>query len=95
MVLPFARYSPATSARRAHNVMLCHSVFSSHSPPLFLNFSLVAREKLATAVPAAVYLTSGSFPKLPIKMTLFKLAITLSPLFFSSLKEDAIPPFGR
>src|ERR1039457_5533661 len=52
--LPFARYSPAISACRPQRVTLCHSVFSSHSPDLFLNFSDVANEKEATAVPDAV-----------------------------------------
>src|ERR1700722_2970917 len=53
--------------------MLCHSVRSCHWSFRSLNFSLVARLKLATGVPLAEYLTSGSLPTFPTRMTLFTL----------------------
>src|SRR5258708_3622860 len=53
--------------------MLCHSVRSHHSPLLSLYRSLVARLNLAIAIPPWVNLTSGSFPRFPINMTLFRL----------------------
>ena len=36
-----------------------------------VTFSVVAREKLTTAVPLCVYRSSGSWPRLPIRITLF------------------------
>src|SRR5574340_1124002 len=74
--------------------MLCHSVRISHSPLLVFTFSLVAREKLATAVPPGVYLISGSRPRLPMSSTRFKLAI-LPPCGFSRSKETDVCPVGR
>jgi len=38
-----------------------------------LKRSLVASEKRATAMPVWVYFTSGSFPRLPMRMTLLTL----------------------
>src|SRR5271154_6470433 len=78
---PFLRYSPAISASRCHSTTLCHSVRSCHSPLLSLNRSFVAIVSFATGVPCGVYFTSGSFPKFPIRMTLFTLlpAITTAP----------------
>src|SRR5215813_10120495 len=70
---PFLRYSPAISASRCQSTTLCHSVRSCHSPPLSLKRSLVASVILATAVPLGVYLISGSFPRLPIRITLLTL----------------------
>src|SRR5205807_7405790 len=61
------------SASRCQATMLCHSVRSCHSPPLSLKRSLVARLNLATAVPLGVYLTSGSLPRLPTRITLLTL----------------------
>src|SRR3984893_1231155 len=53
--------------------MLCHSVRSCHSPLLSLKRSLVASVSLATGVPLVVYLTSGSLPRLPMRITLLTL----------------------
>src|SRR5882672_10990781 len=78
---PFFRYSPAISARRCQSTTLCHSVRSCHSPFLSLKRSLVARAIFATGVPLGVNFTSGSLPKLPIRVTRFKLlpAINAAP----------------
>src|SRR5215470_15287200 len=70
---PFFRYSPAISANRCQSTTLCHSVRSCHSPLLSLKRSLVATVRRATAVPCGVYFTSGSLPRLPIKITLLTL----------------------
>src|SRR5215472_14057755 len=53
--------------------MLCHSVRSCHSPDLSLYRSLVARLNLATGTPLGVYLTSGSLPRFPTRITLLTL----------------------
>src|ERR1700733_10283966 len=53
--------------------MLCHSVRSCHWPSLSLNRSFVANENLATGVPLGVYLSSGSLPRFPIRITLLTL----------------------
>jgi hypothetical protein len=53
--------------------MLCHSVRSCHLSSRSLNLSLVARLKLATGMPVCEYLTSGSLPTFPMRMTLFTL----------------------
>src|SRR6266850_1540190 len=73
---PFFKYSPAISASRSHNTMLCHSVRSCHWPSLSLNRSLVASENFATGLPCGVYLISGSLPRFPTRMTLFTLFMT-------------------
>ena len=54
--------------------MLCHSVFSCFASPE-PNFSVVASENDATFFPLGVVLNSGSFPRLPINITLFTDAI--------------------
>src|SRR5205085_9416751 len=72
-VRPFFRYSPAISAVRWKATRLCHSVRSCHWPSLSLKRSLVARENFATAMPLGVYFTSGSLPRLPIRITLLTL----------------------
>src|SRR5271154_2806285 len=53
---------------------LCHSVRSLRSP-VFLSFqeSEVARVKLTTRSPELSWLTFGSLPRLPIRMTLLTL----------------------
>src|SRR5271165_271945 len=77
---PFFRYSPAISAVRWKATRLCHSVRSCQLPSLSLTRSVVASENRATAMPACVYFTSGSLPRLPIRMTLLTLfAISGSP----------------
>ena len=70
-VRPFLRYSPAISAVRPKAVRLCHSVWSCQFPSLSFLRSLVAKLNFATAMPPGVYFTSGSFPRLPTRMTLF------------------------
>src|SRR5208337_3533981 len=78
---PLATYSPTISARRCQATMLCHSVRSCHASLRSLNLSLVARLKLATGVPLCEYLTSGSLPTFPTRMTLFTLfGISLPPI---------------
>ena len=70
-LLPFLRYSPAISPKRPNITTLCHSVFSRVSPvALSRQLSLVASDRLATALPPWVWRISGSLPRLPIKMTL-------------------------
>src|SRR3712207_8247710 len=57
----------------------CHSVFSCRSPDALFHVRLVARENVATRFPPDVERTSGSFPRLPINVTLFKLRLTCPP----------------
>src|SRR3954471_21173436 len=66
--------------------MLCHSVFSWRSPDaLSFHTSSVAIEKRQNGVPLEVYLSSGSLPSLPIRITLFTdFAIQLLNRFSSS-----------
>src|SRR3977135_3113447 len=53
----------------------CHSVFSCLSPLGPLQLRLVASENAATRLPPAVERTSGSAPRLPMRVTLFKLRL--------------------
>src|SRR5215207_10286157 len=57
----------------------CHSVFSCLSPAWLFQERLVASEKVATRFPPVVDRTSGSFPRLPINVTLFQLRPTSPP----------------
>src|SRR5271167_753034 len=57
--------------------MLCHSVRSCQLPSLSLKRSLVARLNLATGVPCGVNFTSGSLPRLPMRITLLTLFPTM------------------
>src|SRR3954465_260120 len=59
-----------------HTMQRCHSVFSCFCPEGSFHDRLVAREKFATRLPPDVDRPSGSFPRFPIKMTLFKLRLT-------------------
>src|SRR6184192_312177 len=59
-----------------HRTTRCHSVFSCFSPPCAVHCRLVARERVATREPLLVLRTSGSAPKFPISMTLFRLRLT-------------------
>src|SRR5213595_3175309 len=54
----------------------CHSVFSCFSPPCPVHCRLVASERFATREPLVVLRTSGSAPKFPISMILFRLRLT-------------------
>src|SRR5882724_4092114 len=66
-------YSPTISASLCQATMSCHSARSCHSPALSLKRSLVARLNFATGTPLGVYLTSGSLPRFPTRITLFTL----------------------
>src|SRR5690349_16534537 len=57
----------------------CHSVFSCFDPDASFHDRLVASENVATRLPPVVDRTSGSLPRFPIRMTLFKLLLTLPP----------------
>src|SRR5678816_3468428 len=54
----------------------CHSVFSCMLPSWPFHCRLVAIDSVATRPPFWVLRTSGSAPRLPIRMTLFKLRLT-------------------
>src|SRR3990172_8529462 len=58
---------------------LCHSVFSCFSPAAEFHCRLVASENCATLLPPVVVRISGSFPRFPISVTLFKLRLTTPP----------------
>src|SRR2546428_12867738 len=77
---PFFMYFSARSASWApllfQRMTRCHSVFSCFSPPCPDHCRLVANERLATREPLLVLRTSGSAPKFPISMTLFRLRLT-------------------
>src|SRR5688572_9531594 len=62
-----------------HATHRCHSVFSCLSPLASFHVRLVASEKLATRLPPVAERTSGSLPRFPINVTLFKLRLTLPP----------------
>src|SRR5205823_13296991 len=64
--------------------MRCHSVRSCFCPCLSVQFSLVAMVKFATACPLGVYRTSGSLPRLPMRMTL----LTPLPAMLASLQVE-------
>src|SRR5918912_3558727 len=57
----------------------CHSVFSCFSPDGPFHDLLVASENVATRFPPDVDRTSGSAPRFPINITLFKLRLTIPP----------------
>src|SRR3954453_17875512 len=80
---PFLQYFSTTSARPEplvfHTTHRCHSVFSCFSPFGVLHCRLVASEKVATRLPPVVDLTSGSLPRFPISITLFRLLLTVPP----------------
>src|SRR5688572_23075481 len=73
-------YRSARSARVEpllfHRMTRCHSVFSCCSPDWFFHRRLVASERVATRDPFEVLRTSGSAPRFPIRMTLFRLRLT-------------------
>src|SRR6516164_4590010 len=68
--LPLARYWPHVSACFPQTIMLCHSVLSCRLPSASVHISDVAIGNRPTARPVEVKRTSGSFPKLPIRITL-------------------------
>src|SRR6266496_4239188 len=73
-------YFSARSANWApllfQQITRCHSVFSCFSPPCPVHWRLVAKERFATREPLFVLRTSGSAPKFPFSMTLFRLRLT-------------------
>src|SRR5208337_5324886 len=90
--LPLFRYSPQISANRPKATIRCHSVTVVFSPEDRLTrFSLVAIRKFATVEPLLRYFTSGSAPRLPMRMTLFTPAIKPS----YSCPEKAEPIVAR
>src|SRR4029077_18802372 len=68
--LPLARYWPQRSPCLPHTTMLCHSVRSWRLPSASFQTSEVAIGNRATAFPLLVKRTSGSLPKLPIRIAL-------------------------
>src|SRR5918998_5614055 len=62
-----------------HTTQRCHSVFSCRDPLASFHERLVASENVATRFPPVVERTSGSFPRLPIKLTLLRLRLTFPP----------------
>src|SRR5689334_16176263 len=61
-----------------HTTQRCHSVFSCFVPLASFHERLVARENVATRFPPVVERTSGSLPRFPINVTLFKLRLMYS-----------------
>src|SRR3954453_6650644 len=70
-----------------HTTQRCHSVFSCLAPPASFHDRLVASENVATRLPPVVERTSGSFPRFPIRVTLFKLRLT-----YASWARVMVPP---
>src|SRR3954466_4772089 len=81
---PLERYSPQASAALPQTTTRCHSVRSCFWPALSVQASFVATVKFATAAPLGVYRTSGSRPRLPMRMTLLTL-----PAMLASLQVEA------
>src|SRR5690348_8376169 len=59
-----------------HSTTRCHSVFSCFSPAWFFHWRLVATDSVATREPFEVLRTSGSAPRFPIRIALFRLRLT-------------------
>src|SRR4051812_23606619 len=76
---PLARYFEQFSACSPQTVTRCHSVRSWRWPPLSLKTSLVAMLRLHTGRLLGVYLSSGSAPRFPTRITLFTLPIVRLP----------------
>src|ERR1700755_2338502 len=89
---PFLTYFSTMSASAEvlvfQTTQRCHSVFSCFCPDASFHDRLVASENVATRFPPVVERTSGSFPRFPIRMTLFKLRLTSS-----SWREIDYSPF--
>src|SRR5579864_3586053 len=71
----------------------CHSVRSLRSPEaLSRQVSEVATDRFTTGSPDVMRRTSGSFPRFPIRMTLFTLpAISVSVLFHARVAAKLVP----
>src|SRR5215831_10547060 len=80
---PFLTYFSTMSASCElfvfHTTQRCHSVFSCFAPDASFHCRLVASENVATRLPPVVERTSGSFPRFPISVTLFRLLLTAPP----------------
>jgi hypothetical protein len=63
------------SARLFQATTLNHSVASRRSPSDVTQVRLVATLKVVTGLPLGVYRISGSRPRFPIIITLFKLLV--------------------
>src|SRR6185369_17382433 len=76
---PFLTYFSTMSASCElfvfHTTQRCHSVFSCLLPLASFHERLVASENVATRLPPVVDRTSGSLPRFPIKVALFKLRL--------------------
>src|SRR3974377_118963 len=73
--------------------MLCHSVRSCQLPSLSLARAVVASEKVAMVMPLGVDFTSGSLPRLPIRVTLLTpRAIRTAPVLNHEIEWN---PGGR
>src|ERR671939_558982 len=70
----------------------CHSVFCCRFPEGSFHVRLVASEKVATRFPPVVDRTSGSFPRFPIRLTLFRLRLTIPPGESQCLAGYSIDP---
>src|ERR1017187_3888286 len=68
--------------------MRCHCVSSRFWPSLSVNFSVVARLTVDTAVPPAVKRISASRPRLPTRIALFTLPIVVGPFSGSCETRD-------
>src|SRR2546425_7311100 len=93
--LPLERSSPQFSAVFPHPTTRCHSVRSRFWPDLSVHASFVATVKFATACPLGVYRTSGSRPRLPIRMTLLTLPAMLASLELEAGTLTQGPDNGR
>src|SRR5688572_28351982 len=80
---PFLRYrstmAASVDAFEFQTTQRCHSVFSCFSPDGEFHDRLVASENVATRLPPDVERTSGSAPRFPINVTLFRLRLTFPP----------------
>src|SRR5262249_16116097 len=61
-----------------HTTQRCHSVFSCFAPDASFQVRQVASENVATRFPPLVERISGSFPRLPMRVTLLRLRLTNS-----------------
>src|ERR687896_224640 len=71
--------SASVEAFEFQTTQRCHSVFSCFSPEGEFHCRLVASENVATRFPPDVERTSGSAPRFPINVTLFRLRLTIPP----------------
>src|SRR5580704_3356997 len=82
-----ARPVPLAPAFQAMH--LCHSVFSCFSPDAEFHWRVVASEKFATLLPLFVVRISGSLPRFPMSMTLFRLRLTTPPQLVTCIQTES------